>query len=199
MAVIKDVEVSFCSVTNEDGHKNGKHLIGVYVDKKFKKKFVADFETVWADNKTAKARKPKYSTDEWFSEDEDDGRLIFWVNKSANSDIPIDFKRATGTKFTGSDFEIIGKGSVIDLEYSLYYHNHPQYGEMVLRAIKGIMLKELVPYEGGSELDGETMEVGKSKKSKKESSDDEYKDFEDTDDEVSDEKPKKKKKKKKNK
>ena len=37
--IIKDAKVAFCSVTSAGGYANGKHLLGVYVDKKFKKQF----------------------------------------------------------------------------------------------------------------------------------------------------------------
>ena len=182
--VIENCKVNFCSVTKPEGHKNGKHLIGVYVDKAFKKQFEKDFLSIWEENKTAKAKKPVYDVADWFSKDEDDSsKIIFWVNKAAASEFEIDFKQAPGCDFTEDDFSTIGTNSVIDLEYDLYYYNHPTYGEMVLRSIKGICLKELVPYEGGSNLEGESIKKKKSEKSEK----------------VEEQKPKKDKKNKKDK
>jgi hypothetical protein len=187
---LKKAKVAFCSVTSENGFKNGKHLLGVYVDKKFKKEVAKNFNAIWEENKTAKAKKPVYDMEDWFSTN-DDGDLIFWVNKAVNSKVPITFKMCDTCNFKGEDFGVIGDGSTIDLEYDIYYHNDKTYGEMVLRSIKAILLRELVKYEGGDNLGGKSVDVGTTKPS----------DDEDADEPVEKEskKDKKKKKKKKNK
>ena len=46
MAILKNVKVSFASLTSDTGFKNGKHLLGVVVDKAFKKQFKEDFNKV---------------------------------------------------------------------------------------------------------------------------------------------------------
>ncbi len=156
--IIKNAVVSFCSVTKQGGHKNGKHLLGIYVDKKFKKQFEKDFNEVWEDGKTAKAKKPVYDFNDWFSKEEDTKKLIFWVNAKADKERGIIFKNGKGCSFKPKDFAKIGTNSVIDLEFDIYYFNSSEHGEMVSRAIKAISLKDLVPYEGGSNLDGEIVE-----------------------------------------
>ena len=155
--LIKKAKIAFCSITKEDGHANGKHLLGVYVDKKFKKAFGADFESVWEDNKTKKAKKPVYDYNEWFSKD-DDGNLIFWINKDAGSEFKIKLQKDEGSDFKKSDFGKIGTGSIADVSYDLYYYNHPKYGEMVLRAIKAVKLIDLVPYIDDGGVGGESVE-----------------------------------------
>lgn len=165
MAILKKCKVSFASVTNPEGHKNGKHLLGVYVTKDFKKQFEKDFNKVWEDNKTSKAKKPAYAVKDWFSKDEKTNELIFWTTAKADKDRGIIFKQGKGCDFTEDDFEVMGTGSVIDLEYDVYYYNSADYGEMVNRSIKAISLREFVKYEGGSDIEGD--EIGASKKSKK--------------------------------
>ena len=147
--LIKEAKVAFCSVTKPDGHKNGKHLLGIYVSKKFKKKVEADFEKVWQDGKTSKAKKPVYDMADWFSKDEKDKeKIIFWLTARADKDRGIIFKQGKGCDFKQADFGKIGAGSTIDLSYDLYYFNSTDYGEMVSRSIKAISLMELVAYEG---------------------------------------------------
>lgn len=169
---ILDAEVSFCSITKPDGHKNNKHLLGVYVDKAFKKKFEKDFNKCWDENKTAKAKKPAYAFKDWFSKDDGEhdkknkGRLVFWLNANAHSEYGITLKQCDDCDFDEKDFGVIGTNSVIDVEYDLYYHNHADYGEMVLRSIKAVLLKKLVRYEGGDDLDGKAIQ--KKDKAKKE-------------------------------
>ena len=169
MAIIKKCKVSFASVTKPDGHKNGKHLLGVYVDKAFKKQFEKDFEKVWEENKTSKAKKPAYAVKDWFSKDEKTKELIFWTTAKANKERGIIFKQGKGCDFTEDDFEVMGTNSVIDLEYDLYYFNSADYGEMVNRSIKAISLLKFVKYEGGSDIEGD--DIGASKKKKEEDED----------------------------
>jgi len=159
----KDMVVSFASLTEKEGYKNGKHLLGVYVDKTFKKNFTKEFNAIWEENKTAKAKKPVYALEDWFSVDDDSGKIIFWSNakagKNENGKVAITFKQGDDTKFTSKDFKKIGTGSIIDLSYDLYYFNSPDYGEMVLRSIKGVLLKKLVAYEADGGLDGDTVDM----------------------------------------
>lgn len=175
MAQLLDAEVSFCSITNADGHKNGKHLLGVYVDKAFKKQFEKDFDKTWDENKTKKAKKPVYPVKDWFSKDDgkhdkkNKGRIVFWVNANASAERGITLKQCDECDFDEKDFGKIGTGSIIDLEYSLYYHNN-EYGEMVLRSIQAVLLKKLVEFEGGDSLDGNAIkreEKSEGKKAKK--------------------------------
>lgn len=171
---INNAVVAFCSITKPEGHKNGKHLLGVYVNKKFKKQFEKDFDATWEENKTAKAKKPVYSSDEWFAKDNGEGDkkrkgdLIFFMNAKADSEYGITLKQPEDADFTEEDFGVIGQGSVIDVEYDLYYFNHKEHGEMVLRSIKAVLLKDLVRYEGGDNLDGKAI---KKKEKKSEDSD----------------------------
>jgi len=159
--IIKGAIVSFCSVTSPHGFKNGKHLLGVYVDKKFKKQFEKDFNAVWEESKTSKAKNPVYDFKEWFSKDDKTGELIFWLNADASKERGIVFKQPKGANFSQQDFGKIGTKSEIDVSYDLYYHNHSTYGEMVLRSIKAISLVDLVPYEDDGGLDGEAVEFKK--------------------------------------
>ena len=163
---IKNAKVSFASVTKPDGFKNGKHLLGIYVDKAFKKQFEKDFNAVWTENKTAKAKKPAYDFNEWFSKDDDTGELIFWLNANAHKERGIIFKQGEGCDFTAKDFAKIGTGSIIDVSYDLYYFNSPDYGEMVLRSIKAISLKELVPYEDDGGIEGNAVDMGETEPAK---------------------------------
>jgi len=186
--LITQAKIAFCSITKEDGHSNGSHLLGVYVNKKFKKAFEADFDSVWEENKTKKAKKPVYDSSEWFSKD-DDGNLVFWIKKDAGSEFGIKLQKEEGSDFKKSDFGKIGAGSIADVSYDLYYYNHPKYGEMVLRAIKAVKLIDLVPYTDDGGVGGDSVEDDtESKKSD-----------EDGDGEVKTKKSKKDKKKKKNK
>lgn len=180
---IEKAKLAFCSVTKPEGHSNGKHLLGVYVDKKFKKEFIKNFDEIWEENKTTKVKKPVYSAEEWFSED-DNGKLIFWLNKDAGSEYQIKLSQGEDCSFTRKDFERIGAGSIANVSYDLYYHNHKKYGEMVLRSIKAISLLELVPYEDDGGVGGKSLD-----------NDENYKDFEKSEDDL----PKKEKKSKKNK
>ncbi len=170
--IIKNAEVSFCSITKPDGHKNNKHLLGVFVDKDFKKQFAKDFDAIWVENKTAKAKKPVYNFEDWFSVDDGEhnkankGRIVFWLNANAHSEYGITLKQCQDCDFEEEDFAVIGTGSIVDVEYDLYYYNHPTYGEMVLRSIKAVLLKKLVRYEGGDNLDGNV--ISKKKKLPKE-------------------------------
>jgi len=186
--------VAFASVTRAEGHKNGKHLLGIYIDKKVKKQIEKDFDTIWQDNKTSKAKKPVYDNKDWFSKDEKTGDLIFWITAVANKERGIIFKQDDDADFSAEDFGKIGAGSVIDVSYDLYYFNSPDYGEMVSRSIKAILLKELVPYEDDGGVGGNTVEVNTSKKEDKKS---EKKDKKSKKDKS--EKSEKKKKKKKSK
>lgn len=165
--VLTDAKVAFCSVSRPDGHKHGKHLLGVFVDKKFKKELEKDFEALWLENKTKKAKKPTYSMDEWFSEDEKTKELIFWTTANASAERGIKFKQGKGCNFTEDDIKIIGAGSIIDLSFDIYYFNSPSYGEMVSRSIKAIALKELVPYSDDGGLDGEEILIEKPEKKAK--------------------------------
>ncbi len=155
--LIKNAKIAFCSITKPEGHSNGKHLLGVYVDKKFKKAFESDFTALWDENKTKKAKKPVYSFEDWFSKD-DDGNLVFWLNKDAGSEFGIKLQKEEGTDFKKSDFSIIGSDSIADVSYDIYYYNHPKYGEMVLRAIKAVKLITLVPYSDDGGVGGESVE-----------------------------------------
>jgi len=185
MAILKNVKVSFASLTSDTGFKNGKHLLGVVVDKAFKKQFKEDFNKVWEENKTAKAKKPAYDMEDWFSIDEETEEIIFWTNAKAGKERGIIFKQAKGQHFTSENFKTMGTGSMIDLEYDLYYFNSPTYGEMTLRSIKAVCLNEFVAYAGGSDLEGKSIDMDVAS---------------DTDDTpLEEEKHKKKKKKKKNK
>jgi len=184
---LKDVKVAFASVTRAEGHKNGKHLLGVYVDKKVKKQVEKDFDAIWGDNKSAKAKKPVYSNKDWFSKCEKTGKLIFWLTAVAGKERGIIFKQDDDADFSAEDFCKIGTDSVIDVSYDLYYVNSADYGEMVSRSIKAILLRELVPYEDDGGVGGNTVEVNTSKKS------------EDSDEPKEVKKDKKKKKKKKSK
>ena len=161
--ILKNAIVSFCSVTSPHGHKNGKHLLGVYVDKDFKKQFEKDFNEVWENGKTAKANKPAYKFKDWFSKDEKTGELIFWITGKAGKERGIIFKNGKGCSFKPKEFGTIGTGSTIDVSYDIYYYNDNDYGEMVLRSIKAIALKKLIPYSDDGGVDGETVEVGQSK------------------------------------
>ena len=169
---IENAEVSFASITKPDGHKNNKHLLGVFVDKDFKKQFEKDFEQVWAENKTAKAKKPIYNVEDWFSKDDGEhdkknkGRIVFWINANAHSEFGITLKQCDDCEFTEEDFAVIGTGSIIDVEYDLYYFNSPDYGEMVLRSIKAVLLKDLIRYEGGDSLDGKAIKKKEKSESK---------------------------------
>ncbi len=186
--LIKKAKIAFCSITKEEGHANGKHLLGIYVDKKFKKAFEADFDSVWEENKTKKAKKPVYDSSDWFSKD-DDGKLVFWLNKDAGSEFEIKLQKEEGSDFKKSDFGTIGAGSIADVSYDLYYYNHPKYGEMVLRAIKAVKLIDLVPYTDDGGVGGDSVEDDTTTSAKS-----------DDDGEVKTKKSKKdKKKKKKNK
>lgn len=192
MATLKyeNRKVSFASVTKKEGHKNGKHLLGIYVDKKFKKDFIAEFNKIWEDNKSQKAKKPAYDVEDWFSKDEDTKELIFWTTARAKPEDErgdIIFKQGKGCSFTHKDFTKIGTGSIIDLSVDLYFFNSSDYGEMVSRSIRAISLKELVPYEADGGLEGDAVdmssvndddadessegEVPKDKKKKKEKKD----------------------------
>jgi len=161
---LENVKVAFASVAREDGHKNGKHLLGVYVDKKFKKEVEEDFDTVWKDNKTSKAKKPVYSMDDWFSTCDKTGKPIFWLTAKADKERGIIFKQCDDCEFEAEDFGKIGADSVIDVSYDLYYFNSGDYGEMVSRSIKAILLKVLVPYEDDGGVGGNTVEVKSKKK-----------------------------------
>lgn len=188
--LITGATVAFASITKPDGHKNGKHLLGVYVDKKFKKQVEKDFAEIWEDGKTKKAKKPVYDMKDWFSKDEKDKKkIIFWLTAKADKERGIVFKQGEGCEFTEDDFAKIGAGSKIDVSYDLYYFNSADYGEMVNRSIKAISLLDLVPYEDDGGVEGETIErKAKSKKSKKKDKKSKK---------VKEDKPKKSKKKKK--
>jgi len=161
---LEDVKVAFASVTRENGHKHGKHLLGVYVGKKYRKEVEKDFDTVWRDNKTSKAKKPVYNMDDWFSECEKTGKPIFWITAVAGKERGIIFKQDDDAEFSAEDFGKMGTDSVIDVSYDIYYYNHPDYGEMVSRSIKAILLKKLVPYEDDGGVGGNTVEVKSKKK-----------------------------------
>ncbi len=188
--LIQNAKIAFASVTKPEGHKNGKHLLGVYVDKKFKKNFETKFNELWEEEKTNKAKNPVYASKEWFSED-DKGNLVFWINKDAKSEFKIKFKQAEGCNFKYKDFGMIGEGSIADVSYDLYYYNHKDFGEMILRSIKAIKLIELVPYSDDGGVGGDEI-----------SEDDDYYEApapKGSDEDQVDEEPKKKKKKKKKK
>lgn len=169
--LIKNAKIAFCSITKEDGHSNGKHLLGIFVDKKFKKQFIKDFNEVWEDGKTKKAKKPVYDPEDWFSKD-DNGELVFWLNKDAGSEFGIKLQKEEGTDFKKSDFGTIGAGSIADVSYDLYYFNHPKYGEMGLRAIKAVKLISLVPYTDDGGVGGDSVEDDTESKKDKSSDDD---------------------------
>lgn len=165
VVTLKGLPVLFASVTKEGGHKNGKHLLAVVIDKKTKKDLLAKADSVWAENKTAKAKDPVHSITDgktsWFSK-EDDGRLILWLTKKADGK-PATFKIADPA-MTGEMFTDFGEGSEVDVEFDIYYFNSSEHGEMLSRSFNAIKLNKYVPYEGGgSTLEGDTVTVGKGK------------------------------------
>lgn len=155
----KNAKVVFASVTTEDGHKNGKHLLGIEIDKKQKKDIEKTFADLWKENKTAKAKKPAYDVADWFSKDEETGALQFWMTRKASGK-PMTFK-VKDSDMTGEMFTDFGAGSVIDVEFDLYYFSSSDYGEMVSRSLNAIRLVKYKQYEGGgSTLEGESVTVG---------------------------------------
>jgi len=156
---LKNVKVVFASVTKEGGHKNGKHLLGIEITKEQKKEITKDFEALWSDNKSAKAKKPAYPVEDWFSKDEQTGAIQFWMTKKADGK-PATFKIADKS-MTAEMFTDFGEGSIIDVEFDLYFFKSADYGEMVSRSFNAIRLVEYKQYEGGgSTLEGESVTVG---------------------------------------
>jgi hypothetical protein len=155
--LILDAKVAFASITKPEGHSDGKHMVGVYVDKKFKKDFLKKGEEFWENEKNSKDTKQDHGPSEWFSEDEDDSsKIIFWATAKAETDYPITLKNGPGCSFKLSDFSKIGKGSIIDLSVSVYYYVYkgkPGLG----RGINAVSLKKLVAYEGDDGLDGDVV------------------------------------------
>lgn len=176
---ILNATVAFASITKPSGFKDGKHLLAIYVEKSFKKDFIEKADKFWNDEKSTKDDKQDHGPSEWFSKD-DDGKLMFWLSAKADNDRGITMKNGTGCSFVISDFDKIGKGSVIDVSFSTYYYNYqgkPGLG----RSINAVALKELVEWDGDDGLDGDSLgavskdkpvEEDKPKKKKKKKSKD---------------------------
>lgn len=161
----KDRKVIFASLTKPEGHKDGKHMLGIEVSKAEKKELVKKFAEVWEDGKSKKDKKPKYDVKDWFSKN-DDGVLVFWLKRKADSK-PMTFKIAD-KKMEADMFTTLGEGSIVDVEFDFYFHDY-NGDVMVLRSLNAIRLVKYIEYtgsEGGSTLDGETVEVDSKKKKK---------------------------------
>jgi len=161
----KGKKVIFASLTKPDGHKDGKHMLGIEVDKKEKKDLIKKFEEVWEDGKSKKDKKPKYAVKDWFSKT-DDGVLVFWLKRKSDSK-PMTFKIAN-SQMDADMFTTLGEGSIVDVEFDFYFHEY-NGDSMVLRSLNAIRLVTYVEYtgsEGGSTLDGDTVEVTTKKKKK---------------------------------
>lgn len=186
--IFENVEVAFAQVTGE-GNDNGKHLLGIYTDKKVVKALKKEREKVWEKGNTGARKEPMQSLDDWMSEDEESGRQFVWLSCDAKPDNPshaLDYVVGDDDDFTIGDFGIIGKGSKVTVEFNMFItKKNDNKKENVGRSLIAIQLLELVPFEGGAApttLKGKKLKADGTSKTKAKSEDEE---------------PKKKKKKKK--
>ncbi len=172
--VFEKVEVAFAQITGE-GNDNGKHLIGIFTDKKMMKALDKEREAVWDKGNTGTRKTPMQSLEDWCSEDEDDGRTFLWLSCEADPANPshaLDYIVGEGGDFKMKDFGIIGKGSKVTVEFNMFMtKKSDKKKENVGRALIAVQLEELVPFEGGATpttLKGEKLsEDGTTKKENK--------------------------------
>lgn len=172
--IFDNVEVAFAQVTGE-GNENGKHLIGIFVDKKMLKALEKERVAVWDKGNTGTRKTPFQSLEDWCSEDEEDGRKFVWLSCDADPSNPshaLDYIVGEGDDFTMKDFAIIGAGSKVTVEFNMFMtKKNDKKKENVGRSMIAIQLHDLVPFEGGATpttLKGKKLSGdGTSKKSKK--------------------------------
>ena len=187
MAVVKKAKVAFASVTKPEGHKNGKHMIGIYVTKDEKKALLKVANSAWKDGKSSKQEDPDHDPKKWFQKDETTGEIIFWVTANVKAKFPLELQNVDGGSFKKKHFASMGLGSIINLEYGIYHYKNDS-GEGVARSANTIQLLTYEKFVGGSELNGQAVDM-----------DEKDPDEEEAPKAKKDKKDKKKKKKKKNK
>ena len=114
-----------------------------------------ELQQEWEDNATRAELKKGFDPEKLFKKDG-----VFYVQQAVTE--KIHYLKAKGTKFTMKDFDVIGKGSVMDVEFDIFQYPDQGSGPGVGSRLVGVTLHELVPYTGsettlsGDELDAES-------------------------------------------
>lgn len=175
--VFEKVKVAFAQITGE-GDDDGRFKLAVVVGKKQVKELKKARDKQW----NGKDGEPKQGLEDWLTEDEETGDELFWIGCSAVNDNPkhdLDYVVGDDDDFTMKDFGIIGKDSVITMEFNMFdttFKKKPNIG----RALIAVQLHTLVPFEGGGapttlkgkklKADGVTKKAEKPEKKKKKKS-----------------------------
>ena len=144
--VFENVKVAFAQITGE-GDDDGRYKLAVVVGKKEVKALKKARDKQWV----GKDGEPKQHLDDWLTEDEETGDELFWIGCKAENDNPnhdLDYVVGDDDDFGMKDFGIIGKDSVITMEFNMYdttFKKKPNIG----RALIAVQLHKLVPFEGG--------------------------------------------------
>lgn len=175
----KDQEVAFAILTGK-GRKGKKaeneYTLAVEVTKKEKKSIIKDIEEFWDENKSSKAKAPKDNPEEWFTVSKNDKKnFVFWASEVVSQGVTR--KVAPGKGFGMKNFEKMGAGSIVDVEYRAFHYDN-EWGEGVGLRLSAVLLKDFTKHTGGGgyTLEGEELEdsgvtasdnVGDEKKKKK--------------------------------
>ena len=171
--IFNDREVVFAMLTGEgiEGESGNQYTLAFKVTPKEKKAIVKEVIAFFKENNPGDRSEPARDPNDWFTEDEESGDFIFWVNAPIDADVKpnrrIKRKRAPGTTFGLKEFENMGAGSIVDVKVRFYIYqvknnkgNYTgRYG--INRALNEVTLKEFVEFTGaddGVHTDGE--EIG---------------------------------------
>lgn len=147
--IFENVKVAFAQITGE-GNDNGKHLIGIFVNKDNVKELKKARKAVYG--KDVDEGDLKQSLDDWMETDEETGKKFLWLGCDADPANPahaLDYIVDEDDDFTMKDFAIIGTGSKVTVEFNMFkttFKKKPNIG----RALIAVQLNTLVPFEGGS-------------------------------------------------
>jgi len=145
--VFENVRVAFAQVAG-DGDDDGRYKIAVAIDKKQVKELKKARDKQWGD----KDGDAKQSLDDWLTEDEETDDTLFWVGCNAENDNAshdLNYVVGDGDSFTMKDFAIIGKDSVVTIEFNMFNTIFKKKSN-IGRALLAVQLHNLVPFEGGS-------------------------------------------------
>jgi len=158
---LKDQVVAFAILTGagKKGKKpENEYVLAVEVTAKQRKQLIKELSEFFDEHKTAKAEKPAYEFEDWFTESKSvKGGFVFWGSELVISDITR--KVAPGTGYSLREFGEMGAGSVVDVEYRFFYFNN-SFGEGLGMRLSAVKLNKFTPYTGGggATLDGDTLQ-----------------------------------------
>jgi len=158
----ENAEVAFAVLTGagrKGKKKENEYVIAVEVTPTQRESILDKLNEFWADNKSKTAKKPSHAFEDLFTESKTNkDNFVFWGAEVVSGTITR--KRAEGTTFTMQHFADLGTGSIVDVEYRVFYYNN-DFGEGLGMRLSAVLLKEFVKYSGGNSgtsLKGETLE-----------------------------------------